>query len=802
MSRYIAHPMIRKDAIEQRLYQLALTSSALKGSCLIVLPTGLGKTIVALMVIVARLNEFGGKALILSPTKPLVEQHFNFFSHALPGCTVTMFTGSIPPTKRSEMWENADVIISTPQVIENDLRARRIDLDRVTHITFDEAHRAVGRYAYVYIAERYFGAGSDSDSEVKVGGARSAHRLVLGITASPGSDPETIAEVCENLKIESVEVRGETDPDVAPYIHDREIEWVRVNIPSGIIAIREVMEKVLADRFGRLRELGFDSSEESSKRELLNLQSRLQSQIIESSDRESFSAISLLAEIFKIKHAIELGETQGVAALGKYFDRLNAEARGKSGSKAAKRLAMDPAMRSAIAMLPSCTEEHPKLDAVCRIVSDQLHNNPDSRVIVFTNFRDSAEMVTEALKDADGVSAVRFVGQASKYKDKGLTQKQQAEIIGKFRSGEYNTLVATSVAEEGLDIPSTDLVLFYEPVPSEIRTIQRKGRTGRKRAGRIVVLIARGSRDEASYWISARKEAKMLKAMANMRGSGRAPSPSPSPSPSPTTLPSQSSSGRRIGSGQQAQQTRQERMEQQESQEPQNGLEVEKEQKRLGNFEENSTKVCVDHREVRSGVSDALEALGVNVVMRTLEVGDYVMSDRVCVERKTTSDFLTSLIDKRRELFGQIGDLARAYQRPLLILEGSDLYGQRQIHPNAVRGALATIAIDFGVPIISTADVADTAAMIAAIAKREQQEKRREVALHGKRSMLMLPEQQEYVVSSISNIGPVVAKNLLRHFGSVEAVIAASREELLKVELVGPKTADRIREVVGGEYKR
>ena len=793
MSRYIAHPMIQKDAIEQRLYQLALTSSALKGSCLIVLPTGLGKTIVALMVIVARLSEFGGKALILSPTKPLVEQHFNFFTHALPGCTVTMFTGSIPPKKRSEMWENADVIISTPQVIENDLRARRIDLDRVTHITFDEAHRAAGRYAYVYIAERYFGAGRD--------GARSAHRLVLGITASPGSDPETIAEVCENLGIESVEVRGETDPDVAPYIHDREIEWVRVNIPSGIIAIKKAMEEVLADRFGRLQELGFDSSMESSKRELLNLQSRLQSQIIESSDRESFSAISLLAEIFKIKHAIELGETQGVAALGKYFDRLNAEARGKGGSKAAKRLAMDPAMRSAIAMLPSCTEEHPKLDAVAGIVSDQLRNNPDSRVIVFTNFRDSAEMVTETLKDADGVSAVRFVGQASKYKDKGLTQKQQAEIIGKFRSGEYNTLVATSVAEEGLDIPSTDLVLFYEPVPSEIRTIQRKGRTGRKRAGRIVVLIARGSRDEASYWISARKEAKMLKAMANMRGSGRAPSPSPSP----TTLPSQSpSSGRGIGAGQQAQQmppaqqTRQERMEQQE---PQNGLELEKEQKRLENFEENSIKVCVDHREVRSGVSDALEALGVSVVMRTLEVGDYVMSDRVCVERKTTSDFLTSLIDKRRELFGQIGDLARAYQKPLLILEGSDLYGQRQIHPNAVRGALATIAIDFGVPIISTSDETDTAAMIAAIAKREQQENRREVALHGKRSMMMLPEQQQYVVSSISNIGPVVAKNLLRHFRSVEAVISASREDLMAVELVGPKTADRIREVVGGEYK-
>jgi Fanconi anemia group M protein len=749
MGRYISHPLIKKDLIEQRLYQLALTSSALKGTCLIVLPTGLGKTIVALMAIAARIGDNGGKALILSPTKPLVEQHSEFFRQALVGCTVTMFTGSVSSDKRSEMWKESQVIISTPQVIENDLRARRIDLKDVTHITFDEAHRAVGKYAYVYIAERYF---KDAESP-----------LVLGITASPGSEPEMIAEVCENLHIESVEVKGETDSDVIPYLHEKAIEWVRVDIPQGIIAMNEAMEVVLADRFEKMGELGFDATVESSKRELLNLQSRLQADVIEKSNKEAFSAISILAEIFKIKHAIELGETQGVEALRKYFDRLNAEARSKSGSKAAKRLIMDREMRSAIAMLPACNEEHPKLDEVQRIVSDQLRGNPDSRVIVFTNFRDSAEVVTNALKDVDGVSAVRFVGQASKYKDKGLTQREQAEIIGKFRSGEYNTLVATSVAEEGLDIPSTDLVLFYEPVPSEIRTIQRKGRTGRKRAGRIVVLIARGSRDEASYWISARKESKMLKTMSAMRKSE-------SVSLAPGWKQKQ-------------------------------GPEQEQKQKQLGEFSGDSLVVYADYREARSGVSDALEEMGVGVAMQRLEIGDYVPSDRVGIERKTTADFLTSLIDRRRELFGQIADLARTFERPLLIIEGRDLYGQRQIHPNAVRGALATIAIDFGVPIIMSGDDSETAAMIAAIARREQQDNKREVALHGTRSAMMLPEQQEYVVSAISNIGPVVAKNLLKHFGTVAAVMSASREELLEVELVGPKTADRIREVALGEYK-
>ncbi|MBA1343555.1 MAG: 3'-flap repair endonuclease Xpf [ANME-2 cluster archaeon] len=766
MSKYISHPLIRKDMIEQRLYQLSVASSALKSSCLAVLPTGLGKTIVALMVIAARLNDLGGKALILSPTKPLVEQHSDFFRQALPGCTVATFTGSIPPEKRAELWKDSQVIVATPQVIENDLRARRIDLHDVVHITFDEAHRAVGRYAYVYIAKRYFeDPGADVDAEAgERAGADTKSRLVLGITASPGSNPETIADVCENLHIECVEVKSETDSDVIPYLHDRDIEWVRVEIPSKVKELKSVLEKVLLGSCSKLKDLGFYVSPDSSKRELLDLQSKLHAEVAEGGDRDSFSAISILAEIFKISHAIELGETQGVEALQRYFDRLNAEARSGSGSKASKRLAMDPDMRCAIAMLSACDEENPKLDAVRRIVADQLQGNLDSRVIVFTNFRDSAEMVTKALSDVDGVSAVRFVGQASKYRDKGLTQKQQTEIISKFRSGEYNTLVATSVAEEGLDIPSTDLVLFYEPVPSEIRTIQRKGRTGRKRTGSIVVLIAKGSRDEAAYWISARKETKMLATIANMSGSRSKSKSAPMPMSRPIREPAI-------------------------------------EQKQLAEFSGDGLVAYIDHREIRSGVSQIIEDAGVEVVMRTLEIGDYLLSDRVCVERKTTSDFISSLISGRRELFGQISDLARTFDKPVLIIEGGDLYGQRQIHPNAVRGALTAIAIDFGVPILMSKDAEDTALMLAAIARREQQDHGRKVVMHGKRSAMMLPQQQEYVVSAMPEIGPVVAKNLLKHFGTVAAVMNASREELMAVELVGPKTADRIREVVGGEYK-
>ena len=399
------------------------------------------------------------------------------------------------------------------------------------------------------------------------------------------------------------------------------------------------------------------------------------------------------------------------------------------------------------------------------LVEKQIHESPESRVIVFTNYRDTAELVTNSLKEVPGIKPVKFVGQASNYMDKGLTQKQQVEIIQKFKDGEFNTLVATSVAEEGLDIPATDLVVFFEPIPSEIRSIQRKGRTGRKHEGRVVILLAKGSKDEAYFWSSNRKEQRMVKTMKNI------------------------------------------------------DLDIEKEkpidpelngQTKLLDFPDANASnpiekalavsVYVDQREIRSHVAHALEKLGVEIILRTLAVGDYVVSDRVGIERKTADDFLGTFLDGGA-LFGQISDLVRAYSHPLLIIEGEGLYTKRQIHPNSIRGALSTIAIDFGVPVLFTKDEEDTAALISVIAKREQVDSKKEINLHGSKTASTLPEQQEYVVSAISEIGPVVAKNLLRHFGSVERIMTASREELMAVELVGPKTADRIREVVGGNYK-
>jgi Fanconi anemia group M protein len=113
---------------------------------------------------------------------------------------------------------------------------------------------------------------------------------------------------------------------------------------------------------------------------------------------------------------------------------------------------------------------------------------------------------------------------------------------------------------------------------------------------------------------------------------------------------------------------------------------------------------------------------------------------------------------------------------------------------------MASIAVDYGVPIIPTEDQKETAAVIAMLARREQKEGH-ELKVHGHKTARTLKEQQEYLISAIPSVGPAVARNLLKHFGTIERIMTASKEELQQVELVGPKIAERVRELVGGAYK-
>ena len=212
-------------------------------------------------------------------------------------------------------------------------------------------------------------------------------------------------------------------------------------------------------------------------------------------------------------------------------------------------------------------------------------------------------------------------------------------------------------------------------------------------------------------------------------------------------------------------------------------------------------KVIIDQRETHSPVPKALDRAGADIEIKTLPVGDYVVSDRCAFERKDIDDFMNSwLIEKK--LFGQIGDLAHAYDRPILIIEGGNpMYAGRRVHPNAIQGLLNTIAVSFRVPILYSDSPADTANIIIMIAKREQTDEKRPLSLHGKRTCRTDNEQLEYSLSSLPDMGPTTAKSLLTHFKTLKEIANSDKEHLMHVKLVGKQTAANIVEFFGREYK-
>jgi Fanconi anemia group M protein len=487
----VDHPLLRRGAIEKRDYQVNIAASCLERSTLVVLPTGLGKTVVAVLVVAEQLRRKGGKVLFLAPTKPLVEQHAAFLRDVLLAGEVAVFTGERPPEDRELEWRTSKIVCSTPQVVENDLRYGRVGLEDVSLIVFDEAHRAVGDYAYVDVAKAYAAGGG---------------ALVLGITASPGSQVEKILEVCGNLAISGVEIRTEFDPDVLPYVKGMTVERVPVEVGESSVRMRDFFRSALDEQVKSLRTLGFLSDQpRTTTRDLLVAGKRIR-EILDShkSPGSAFRAATVQALAMKINHAIELVETQGLEALRNYVDRIR---EGESRADAA--FLKHPKVVSALKLAAEPGGEHPKVRKAVWIVREQFMTKPDSRVILFTHYRDMAAIMERELAKVPGLRPVRFVGQASRSGDEGLTQKEQVDILAKFREGAYNVVVATSVAEEGLDVPQVDLVVFYEPVPSEIRTIQRRGRTGRRYQGRVAMLVTNDTRDEAYFYSARRKEQKM-----------------------------------------------------------------------------------------------------------------------------------------------------------------------------------------------------------------------------------------------------------------------------------------------------
>jgi len=215
---------------------------------------------------------------------------------------------------------------------------------------------------------------------------------------------------------------------------------------------------------------------------------------------------------------------------------------------------------------------------------------------------------------------------------------------------------------------------------------------------------------------------------------------------------------------------------------------------------ENKITIVVDSRELRSNIAKKLYELGVEVKSEPLEIGDFLLSNEVAVERKTVDDFLQSIIDGR--LFTQLPNLVKCFPKPILIIEGDeDIYNLRMIHPNAIRAAIASVAVDFRVPIINSQSEEETALFLYTIAKREQVESKKGINIRGEKKPLSDKFLQEYLVAGLPGIGIGIARNLLKHFKTVEKIFTAEEKSLEDVEKIGKQKAKKMREILTKEYK-
>jgi Fanconi anemia group M protein len=486
--------LLNLDGMEPRGYQVNIAKSVCGGSnSLVVLPTGLGKTMIA-MIAIAQSVYSGKKAIMLSPTKPLSEQHYATALGLLnmEKELIMLLTGSMPGRERRERENEAKVIIATPQTVANDIKSGRLSLDGFGVVVFDECHRAVGKYAYTYIAD-----------ECKLRGIQ-----LIGLTASPGSRRDRVKALVAELGVENIEIRTSADTDVAPYVMDKTITTIMTEKNSQMDAVLSKLKSVIDEHMEKLYRYGlspFKTFENMPKGRFLQVGdniSRLQAQNYK--HMATFNYVYVL----NLTHAYDLLSTEGFDPFIKYFESL--EAREKK-SRVLNSILGNPSVRSALIEARGYAGEgveHPKVFKIIELLGGRLK---DKTIIIFAQYRSTIKMIVKILNQY-GIPAESFVG-----KKEGVTQAGQKVVIERFRAGEFRVLVSTSIGEEGLDIPSVDAVVFYEPIPSEIRNIQRKGRAGRIKLGEIVMLVTKGTKDEVYLMISRIKEKRMHELVAGVK---------------------------------------------------------------------------------------------------------------------------------------------------------------------------------------------------------------------------------------------------------------------------------------------
>ncbi len=517
-----------------RQYQLEITEKAIHHNTLVSLPTGLGKTLIAAVVMYNYWRWFPtGKVIFLAPTLPLVNQQVQacYKIMGLPAGATAVLTGKLSREKRLEYWKERRVFYCTPQTVQKDLIESDEFATQVVCLVLDEAHKATGDYAYVKVVEQLEAAG--------------AKFRIVGLSATPGTSIKAIQQVVHALRSHCIEARHEADPSVQPYLHEKISEIVIVPRNDSQRQVERHLTNMLTPILEQLRQMGAIR---------LNGNATLTPfQIFQAkkdfAQRHNGQVPGHVSGLYAMAHKLVEIRNDAHQSLGvvrtKLFRLRNEPQRGMLSTlvKSEQFQEVIDLVQDATAANPGITlsqqqggssRNNPKLTKLAELLKEHFCRaqacGKSSRVIVFSQFRDSVAEIVLLLRTLEPtIRPHHFVGQGkplrgtSKKKTadetcdevirlNGMRQSEQQQVIQEFRNDKYNVLVCTCIGEEGLDIGEVDLIVNYDTLRSPIRMIQRTGRTGRARDGRVVCLIAEGQ-EQRTYEQSKQAEKTLMRAL-------------------------------------------------------------------------------------------------------------------------------------------------------------------------------------------------------------------------------------------------------------------------------------------------
>tara|TARA_B100001758_G_scaffold82940_1_gene70538 strand:- start:1874 stop:3541 length:1668 start_codon:yes stop_codon:yes gene_type:complete len=468
----------------------------------------MGKTPIELMAVADKIYQSPHKKVIfLAPTNPLLSQHYKDAKKFLniPEESIIMINGGINWKKRQEMAQNAKLILATPQVIRNDVNRGSLSLVNCSLLVIDEAHHASGKHAMAQVADLYL--------------KQSNQGLILGATASPGSTDKAIINLINRIGSSNIFSMEKNNPLVKPYVSQLESIIITMDLPKKLEDLSIPLKKWLEEMVEQLRRVGVYLHKGVITTSGLNDSMRRASFLIDRKSQHGWNSMKLIADSIRVLQLINLITTQGIISTRNYMRRIIGQF--ENGEKKLSRLVNKKEFIDLKQEISNMHEIHNKMEKVVQLVKEQINLDNQSRIIVFASLRDSVKNIAITLNGIEGINAVPFIGQSSRGADEGMSQKKQISTLDDFREGKLNVLVATSVGEEGLDIPSADRVIFYEPVASEIRTIQRRGRTGRHRSGYVFVLVSKDTKDEGIRFAANAKENRMYRILNKVKNQKR-----------------------------------------------------------------------------------------------------------------------------------------------------------------------------------------------------------------------------------------------------------------------------------------